>query len=312
MHFDAFAYLRDRGIRVWTEGKNVRGNGWINICCPLCQDHSNHGQFAPPGWDGPPYTCWICKGHSLQAVIMALERIDYLEACRRVRQYQTVGTSVMVRRPRPRPSGRLSLPKGAGPMGRTHREYLRGRGFDPEDLEARYGLLGTGPVGDLPHRLVIPIIFRTQMVSWQSRDITGRAELRYISASPALEVVKHKEVVYNIDNCRGQAIIVVEGLTDVWRLGDNTGATFGTGFTRAQINLLACYRRVFTVYDSETQAQNDAQGLCRILSGMGVETVNILLDSGDPGDMSQDDADRLKRDLLGEQSYDQKEKGTTR
>lgn len=230
--------------------------------------------------------------------MQALERVDYLTACRRVKQYQ-VANPVIIPRARTKPTGKLKLPTGTAAIGPAHRKYLEGRGFDPELLERKYGLLGTGPAGSLPHRIVAPIFFRGCMVSWQARDITGRAELRYISASPADEEMPHKETLYNIDNCRGRAVIVVEGITDVWLLGDDCLATFGTKFTKAQVLLLAMYRQVFVVYDGEPEAQRQARRLCRILSGLGVVAANILLDGGDPGDMGQDEAQRLKSELIG-------------
>jgi len=93
--------------------------------------------------------------------------------------------------------------------------------------------------------------------------------------------------------------MVVEGITDVWRLGDGCCATFGTKVRLAQVRLLAEYSQVFFVYDGEAQAQALARKLCRALSGMGVQAENILLDGGDPGDMEQDEAQKLKQELLG-------------
>lgn len=301
MHFDARQYLSDLSIQTWTSGKNVRQNppGWINIQCPLaCGDNTNHGQFAPPGWSGAPYLCWKCGNHSLEPVIQAIEGIGYLDACKRVRQY-TIDVRLPIQVAKPREPGLLQLPLGTHKMGNNHKEYLRRRRFDPDELERKYNLLGTGPAGHLPHRIVIPIFHRRRMVSWQARDITDRAELRYISAGPDKEEIRHKNILYNLDNCQGRSIMVVEGITDVWRFGDGCCATFGTKVRLAQVRLLAEYSRVFFVYDGEAQAQALARKLCRALSGMGVQAENVLLDGGDPGDMEQDEAQKLKNELLG-------------
>ncbi len=229
---------------------------------------------------------------------MAIEGIDWLSACRRVKQYQT--DIPIIRMPvKATTPGRLQLPLGTHKMEARHREYLRRRGFDPEELEQKYNLLGTGPAGHLPHRIVVPVFHRGRMVSWQARDITGTAELRYISAGKDKEEVHHKDILYNLDNCRGRAVLAVEGITDVWRLGDDCCATFGTKVRFAQVRLLAEFDRVFFVYDGETVAQAQARRLCRMLSGMGVQAENILLGGGDPGEMSPDDALALKRELLG-------------
>ncbi len=300
MHFDARQYLSDLSIQTWTSGKNVRQNppGWVNVACRLCNDSSNHGQFAPPGWSGAPYLCWKCGNHSLENVIQAIEGIGYLDACKRVRQY-TTDVRLPIQVAKPREPGLLQLPLGTHKLGNNHREYLRRRRFDSDELERKYNLLGTGPAGHLPHRIVIPVFHQGRMVSWQARDITDQAELRYISAGPDKEEIRHKDILYNLDNCRGRNIIVVEGITDVWRLGDGCCATFGTKVRLAQVRLLAEYSRVFFVYDGEAQAQALARRLCRALSGMGVQAENILLDDGDPGDMDAKEAQKLKQELLG-------------
>lgn len=300
MHFDAIQYCLDQSIQHWTSGKNVRNSppGWVNVQCRLCNDPSNHGQFSPPGWPGAPYQCWKCGGHSLESVIQAIEGIGYLAACKRVRQY-TTDLRIPIRAIRPRLPGKLQLPLGTHRMQPQHREYLRKRRFDPEELERRYNLLGTGPAGHLPHRIVVPVFHRGRMASWTARDITGKAELRYISASHDKEEIAHKNILYNLDNCRGRAVIAVEGITDVWRLGDGCCATFGTKVRPAQVRLLAEYARVFLLFDGEAQAQAQARKLCRMLSGVGVEAENILLDGGDPGDMDAGEAQKLKQELLG-------------
>jgi len=294
--FDAIKYLRDIGRQFWTSGKNV-SPGWTNIRCPFgCGDNSNHGGFSPDD----NYACWKCGGHSIENVIIALERIPYHVACQRRKQYETNFRPVLPILKTRNVSGQLKLPMGTKKMEVRHKEYLHRRRFDPETLEAKYNLLGTGPAGHLPHRIVIPIFYQGRMVSWQARDITGKAELKYKSASPDVEEVRHKNILYNLDNCQGQTILVVEGVTDVWRLGDNTAGTFGVKFTQAQLLILSKYKRVFFVYDGEPEAQAQAERACKILSGVGVIAENVILDKGDPGSMNQKEADRLKSELLKE------------
>jgi len=300
LHFDALSYCRNLAIQHWTSGKNVRTSppGWVNVQCRFCGDNSNHGQFSPPGWPGAPFICWKCGPHSLEKTIMAIEGVSWLAACKRAKQY-TIDHPIIKLPVKPSTPGHLQLPLGTHKMEARHREYLRRRGFDPEELERKYNLLGTGPAGHLPHRIVVPIFHRRRMVSWQARDITGLAELRYISAGKDKEKIFHKDILYNLDNCRGRAVITVEGITDAWRLGDGCCATFGTKVRPAQVKLLAGFDRVFFVYDGETTAQEQARRLCRMLSGMGVQAENILLGGGDPGEMSPGDALALKRELLG-------------
>ena len=50
-------------------------------------------------------------------------------------------------------------------------------------------------------------------------------------------VVNYKDILYNMDRVQGEKVVVVEGITDVWRMGDGFVASFGTTLTSAQINL---------------------------------------------------------------------------
>jgi hypothetical protein len=43
-----------------------------------------------------------------------------------------------------RPAGKLKLPKGIVPMLSAHKEYLRGRGFDPDAVAKTWAVRGIG------------------------------------------------------------------------------------------------------------------------------------------------------------------------
>jgi len=53
-------------------------------------------------------------------------------------------------------------------------------------------------------------------------------------------------------------VIIVEGITDVWRLGDGAVATFTKNFTREQILLLKKknIKEAFVFYDSDAVGQS--------------------------------------------------------
>ena len=137
------------------------------------------------------------------------------------------------------------------------------------------------------------------MVSYQGKDWTGKQELPYKACATENEIIHHKHLLYNADNCPGPVVVVVEGLFDCWRLGDHCGCTFGIGFTMAQVMFLAeRFSRVFVLYDPEPKAQRKARQLVRALGGLGVDAKRISLEGyGDPGEMSNQDAERLMEEL---------------
>jgi hypothetical protein len=296
--FDALKYLREHRVRYVTSGKDTSA-GWLGVSCPFCRDPEMHGGFSPDDY----YSCWRCGGHSVEDVIMALERCEYHEACQIVIEYQTDFPSLPARA-RPRRAqgqqGHLTWPPGVMPLLPLHIAYLIRRRFDPGALVERYGIRATGPLGPYAWRIMAPVVLNGKMVSYQGRDITDKADLRYKACRKELELVDHKTILYNLDNSLGDSAIVVEGLFDCWRLGDGCVATMGSTIIKPQVMMLAeRFKRIFVILDSEPEAQSKARKLCQQLSLLGVEVINKKLNKGDPDDLSQGDADELKKECLG-------------
>jgi len=232
--------------------------------------------------------------------IMKIEGVDYNEACKIYMEYDddfiyrpSLGQDTIKK------VNKLEWPRGTVNLQSYHKTYLAQRNHDPDYLAQKYQLMGTLPAGPYALRIMAPIFYQGQWVSYQGRDITGKTPLKYKACKKELEIIHHKNILYNLDNCKRKEIIVVEGLFDVWRLGDDTCATFGTSVSKKQINVLSKFKRVFIMFDSEQLAQKKAKELADQLSLLGVESINISLSEGDPGDMATDDANKLKSELLG-------------
>ena len=60
-----------------------------------------------------------------------------------------------------------------------------------------------------------------ELVSFQTRDITGKAEQRYLGLSKRREVIhhKHNRIRKGGKWSKHPALIVVEGVVDVWKSG---------------------------------------------------------------------------------------------
>ena len=103
-----------------------------------------------------------------------------------------------------------------------------------------------------------------------------------------------------MDKALGHSVVIVEGITDVWRLGPGAVATFGIEWTNEQALLLKNFARVFVMYDfEEEQAEEQAYKLGVTLSGLGgvsVEKLYVPGHDGDPGDLTNEKA----RSLMGQ------------
>ena len=89
----------------------------------------------------------------------------------------------------------------------------------------------------------------------------------------------------------------MEGITDVWRLGSAAFATFGIEFTQEQVReIKKHFDEVFVIFDDEPQAVRQALKMVAELRFRGVRAQHVPI-VGDPGGMSQTDADNLVKSL---------------
>jgi hypothetical protein len=125
-------------------------------------------------------------------------------------------------------------------------EYLHKRGFNPMDLH-QYYMVRYAPKGTVWHededgkkkvfyedRLLIPIIQKGYMVTWQARVI-GEGTPKYVNGKNS----KTSHCLYNMDTAKYKKdIVLFEGVTDVWRWGPQSMALFGKKLSRAQTEML--------------------------------------------------------------------------
>ncbi len=268
--------LDSLGVENWTTGKNV-SPGWINVKCPFCDDPSNHGGFSPGG----AYSCWRCGTHSTTQALSLVANIPFQDAKsylfeRDRKQIKQEEVSKI----------EMKLPV-SHELPERHRNYLKKRGYDPDEIIEKYHVRGTMHYEPYPARIIIPIYSEGNLISWIGRDITGKAELRYVTPTGS----QHKKFLYGTP--AGDVAIVVEGIFDKWKMGDEAVALFGTGFTRDQILLLNKFKKVYIMLDAD--AKKTAEKLALSLL---VKSEIIQLDKGDPGDLSLEETIAIKKDLL--------------
>jgi DNA primase len=113
-----------------------------------------------------------------------------------------------------------------------------------------------------------------------------------------MEVIHHKHILYNLDTVKS-SMIIVEGIFDVWRIGDGAVASFGITYTLEQIILITLIKpsRVFIMFDSEPQAQRNAEKLGSALSSLGMKTEVITPSHGDPCDLTDSEVLSLRKEF---------------
>jgi len=176
--------------------------------------------------------------------------------------------------------------------------YLKNdRKFDPTTLHEKYGVVFCNeyPVtrvgkdyGFLGGRIFIPCGEN----GWQARTLSPVSKMKYFTC-PGWQKAQE---VYNLHGARDYGtrfVVVMEGVTDVWRLDGPGVCTFGKSVSNAQIKEVARnWDTVLLLYDPDAQEDDETKGVRRIenLFKRSVETVVNITPPGnkDPGDCTYD------------------------
>jgi hypothetical protein len=187
--------------------------------------------------------------------------------------------------------------------------YMTHRGYDPVKLGIKYEVGVCTRSMDYPQargRIIIPIIMDETLVGWQGRYIGDldwkEANVRKYYNLPGM---KRRKLLYNWDRFRRSRILVlVEGVTGVWAVGDAGAALLGKTISAPQkvlIHHLLTHddRPRLLVLMLDPDVDNDyrsAQKLAMVFSDMratfekrGGAAFRVQLPPGtDPGDYAHD------------------------
>lgn len=307
---DYEAICKQLDILYWTSGKN-NVEGCLTIHCPCCPeddpDPSRHGNLNPA--DGS-YSCWRCKGSHPSVVIARAAHISVQAASNLIRKY-TTGV-VAAKREEVKMANSITLPGSHTPLD-IHRNYLEGRGFDVDELQFYHGIKFTGMMEkwegmNWQFRVIIPVYDRrNSLVSFQGRDVTGKQD-RYLFPPKEKQVRDCKTLLYGAELCgKKDALLVVEGVMDAWKLGAGAVCTFGSSVTQEQVLEMSHWRKVFLAFDNEPAAVQHARDVAKQLSSLGTEAFLVNTDFGldsegnvrDVGDLSVAEARDFKKSFLG-------------
>lgn len=289
--FDIISYFEDKGIDYQIGGKNT-SSGWCSIPCLWCLDPSKH---LGVNLTAKTFSCFRCgvKGNAI-SLVSKIDRCSKGEAYNITRKYVNLEAAIERRHYTPEYAKEISLQGLTKNFPDAHRDYLRNRNFDPDHLIRKYDLYAGTMIGDFKFRIVAPVYIDHKMVSLVGRDITNKSDLRYKTLPISKSKMPLKSTLYNIDSV-DQDVIVVEGIFDVFRIGDSCVATLGTKFTASQLLLLKGIRNAFILFDAD--ARDQAEHLAEMLNGLVDHTEIITLNEGDPAEMNEWDVRHLRKEI---------------
>ncbi len=244
-------YLLEQGIELAYPGhKNVSDKCVYAINCPYCSDKNFHlGIFV----NNKGFSCFRCKTKgSVFKLLHDLFSISFTK-------YKELIDLPIVPEMATSEHLRQRLKKGKPAKNIGHKSIIfPSNAFYGNSKEKTIGLklvkqffknrknpismniidkYGLYPClkGEYKRRLIIPINdIRGIRKAFQARDLTGKSIIAYKNPSE----IEIKDYLYGIDEIKKDFVNVVEGVTDKWRIGKNTVATFGVGLSSSQIELL--------------------------------------------------------------------------
>ena len=248
--------------------KDTVNKGWVNINCPICKIKDTHFNG---GFKDHSYNCWRCGKHNYLYILSLVLKKEKSQVIKILQNYTSETKTKYVKK-----YYKSSLWFDFPELTLDDMMYLHCRGVNVKEAMNKYGFR-TG-VGKWQGRIIIPIIFNNEIVSYVGRSINLDEKIRYMNLKNGEGKCNIKEVLYNYDNCNSNYVCVVEGVFDAIKMGDNFVATLGTQFTNSQLSLLARFDRVIVLFDNEVDAQNKAKLLVEKLHNMGVnaEHYNLL------------------------------------
>lgn len=288
--FDAINFCKEFNISY----KNTGNSGWISICCPFCHDRSYHG-----GIKGFSYNCWKCGSRKIYELIQEILPDKSKKEIFKIFSIFAVEVDENALNQRIKSNGLLEFPVGTGELKSKHHNYLRKRGFDSIKLEEKYSLFGTNESGDFNFRVIIPVYQKNKIVTYTGRDITGKSKLKYKSCPIEKSVTSINDVVYGIDTIKDRWCIVVEGIFDAWKLGQQAVATMGVNFSEKQVNIIAEKADfVYILYDNDEAGIKQARKMSDVLTVLNVLNRIVKLNGiKDPGELPNSEAEILVLNL---------------
>jgi|GEM_PF-611763 len=301
--FDVEAWLQSEGVMVSHTGKNLSSNrAWLGMPCPFCID-GDPSEHLGINLETKAVKCWRCGKHSILSLIRTISRTrSRTETENKLTQFQNSAlvfsnTKSAEIRGVPKRQPDVLIDFASQNLDSLHIDYLLSRNFDPLEIQRDYRIRGTGPDSYYPYRIIIPFFNGRRLITFTSRDVTGKQNPPYKQCPEDRSIVSPKKWLYNA-NFNTDTVLVVEGPLDVWRIGGNTVATCGIEYTPEQIILLSKFNRVFILFDAEEQAQNKARELATELGAVVNSVTRLELSSGDPAELTEAEGLSIRKEIF--------------
>ena len=294
---DAISYLDSAGVDYKTSGKNVSRND-VNIDCPWCGADKHLAIHRTKG----TLNCWVCSFSDLKYwptfinLIMELDGISYPKAVEVIKEFSdSDGENDNIDRSFKPKKTKIELPSESqsfdNPKSIRHRDlalkYLKSRNFGTDVID-KYKLVFCS-TGEFAFRIIIPYYYAGKLITFSGRTYLNR-EPRYKHLSATSSVMTPKEFLYPIDMFSGDHLRLVEGPTDVWRIGgDSSLALSSNRLSYKQMELIKDLKLKSLSIFLDQGSYNKAIVMGEQLSGV-IDRIKIIsMEGGDVAECTREE-----------------------
>lgn len=211
----------------------------------------------------------------------------------------------------------MGLPEGCVPVNAPEaplavQDYLRGRGFDLDELYNGWGVRACEYLMEYPGngpKIIYPVLSNGNMMFWQARlawDPTKEQQRSGVRKYYFPTGSNKSDVVYNKDNARKHPVVVImEGVTDAQRLGESGVCIFGKVPSTRQTQI---FQNAMSHNMGVMLLDEDAGAEAKAYYAKYKEHIFprgfflVTLDSGDPASYSREELWSIIVKKIGEQT----------
>lgn len=220
--------------------------------CPVCGDtrqrlYISHWAFRDLKFKSHPVVTTALMFCQNERCSMT----DVRRAISKELDWSKTGSVPIVKHNKKMSTADVPLPEGSVPINsqeapKAAKDYLIGRGFDLDELFSLWDVHAVEVLKEHPYngpKIIYPVMWNGKRVFWQARlcfDPTKEQQKQGISKYYNLPGISKSQYIYNRDMAIGQKVVVmVEGVTDVHKVGQGAVAFFGKVPSQHQLQIIA-------------------------------------------------------------------------
>lgn len=268
-NFNFISFLNDENIKFRESGKNI-GSNWIGLDCPFCGAGGEHfGINLSTG----ALNCWLCSGKKLKEFIKRIKNCSWQKVNETVKKYELEPQEILKKinnieekeEQEEKQNTILKFPSTfTSILPKEAKDYLEKRRFSVLEMQKKYNVMWSGNTGRNKFRLIYPVYEGNKLVNYIGRSIIDdKNVIPYQFCLDEEAVVKRRDLIFNLDNCNSDKVVLVEGLMNACRLGDGTAALLSVNFSKSQVLKIRDkgFKKIFLAFDNDFPGRRAAKRL---------------------------------------------------